>query len=84
MPPDHANRAEGVPCFTQAPGAVMVDAFKAGTTAALGKYAADYHAYFMRHSGKLVSAKQELDPVPRVVLVPGVGRRRRRPEVVYV
>src|SRR5688572_31266512 len=34
---------------------------------------ADYHAYFARHNGKQVVAKKELDPIPRVVLVPGLG-----------
>src|SRR4029079_15648453 len=29
--------------------------------------------YFERHNGKQILAKKELDPVPRVVLVPGVG-----------
>ena len=71
--PDHAIRTKNVPFVTPAPEAGKLDAFKSGTEAALKKFAADYHAYFMRHNGKLVSAKKELDPVPRVVLVPGVG-----------
>jgi rhamnose utilization protein RhaD (predicted bifunctional aldolase and dehydrogenase)/NAD(P)-dependent dehydrogenase (short-subunit alcohol dehydrogenase family) len=71
--PDHAIRTKNVPFVTPAPEAGKLDAFKTGVKAALEKFAADYHAYFMRHNGKLVSAKKELDPVPRVVLVPGVG-----------
>ncbi len=71
--PDHAIRTKNVPFVTPAPETGKLDAFKSGTKAALEKFAADYHAYFMRHNGKLVSAKKELDPVPRVVLVPGVG-----------
>jgi len=34
---------------------------------------ADYHAYFVRNNAKQVTARKELDPVPRVVLVPGLG-----------
>ncbi|MEI6201332.1 MAG: bifunctional aldolase/short-chain dehydrogenase [Enhydrobacter sp.] len=71
--PDHAIRTKNVPFVAHAPEAGKLDAFKTGVKAALEKFAADYHAYFMRHNGKLVSAKKELDPVPRVVLVPGVG-----------
>ena len=71
--PDHAIRTKNVPFVTPAPEAGKLDAFTSGVKAALEKFAADYHAYFMRHNGKLVSAKKELDPVPRVVLVPGVG-----------
>src|SRR4030095_9103498 len=49
------------------------DALEKAAKAALNKFAADYHAYFERHNAKQVAKKKELDPVPRVVLVPGVG-----------
>jgi rhamnose utilization protein RhaD (predicted bifunctional aldolase and dehydrogenase)/NAD(P)-dependent dehydrogenase (short-subunit alcohol dehydrogenase family) len=71
--PDHAIRTKNLPFIAPAPEAGKLDAFAKDTKAALEKFAADYHAYFMRHNGKLVLAKKELDPVPRVVLVPGVG-----------
>ncbi len=71
--PDHAIRTKNVPFVVPAPEAGKLDEFKAGTKTALEKFAADYHAYFTRYNGKQVVAKKELDPVPRVVLVPGVG-----------
>lgn len=71
--PDHAIRTKGTPLVAPAPEAGKLDAFKAATKAALDKFAADYHAYFARHNGKQVVAKKELDPIPRVVLVPGLG-----------
>ena len=71
--PDHAIRTKGTPLVTPAPEAGKLDAFKTATKAALEKFAADYHAYFARHNGKQVVAKKELDPIPRVVLVPGLG-----------
>jgi NAD(P)-dependent dehydrogenase (short-subunit alcohol dehydrogenase family) len=37
------------------------------------KFVADYHAYFARNNAKSVDKKVELDPLPRVALVPGVG-----------
>ena len=71
--PDHAIRTKGTPLVTPAPEAGKLDAFKAATKAALDRFAADYHAYFGRHNGKQIVAKKELDPIPRVVLVPGLG-----------
>ena len=71
--PDHAIRTKNVPLIAPAPEAGKLDAFKAGTKSALEQFAADYHAYFARHNGKQVVAKKELDPIPRVVLVPGLG-----------
>jgi rhamnose utilization protein RhaD (predicted bifunctional aldolase and dehydrogenase)/NAD(P)-dependent dehydrogenase (short-subunit alcohol dehydrogenase family) len=71
--PDHAIRTKGVPLIAPAPEAGKLDVFRTETKAALDKFAADYHAYFARHNGKQVVAKKELDPIPRVVLVPGLG-----------
>ena len=71
--PDHAIRTKGMPLIAPAPEAGKLDVFKKETQAALDKFAADYHAYFTRNNGKQVIAKKELDPIPRVVLVPGLG-----------
>src|SRR5476649_31857 len=71
--PDHAIRTKNVAFVAPAPEAGKLDAFKTEAKAALDKFAADYHAYFARHNGKLVTAKKELDPIPRVALVPGLG-----------
>lgn len=71
--PDHAIRTKNVAFIAPAPEADKLDAFRTGTDAALKKFAADYHAYFTRYNGKQITAKKELDPIPRVALVPGVG-----------
>jgi rhamnose utilization protein RhaD (predicted bifunctional aldolase and dehydrogenase)/NAD(P)-dependent dehydrogenase (short-subunit alcohol dehydrogenase family) len=71
--PDHAIRTKNVAFVAPAPEAGKLDAFKTEAKTALDKFAADYHAYFARHNGKLVTAKKELDPIPRVALVPGLG-----------
>jgi rhamnose utilization protein RhaD (predicted bifunctional aldolase and dehydrogenase)/NAD(P)-dependent dehydrogenase (short-subunit alcohol dehydrogenase family) len=71
--PDHAIRTKGVPLVVPAPEAGKLDAFKQGAKAALGKFGADYHAYFQRHNVRQMPSKKELDPMPRVVLVPGLG-----------
>ena len=71
--PDHAIRTKGVPLVVPAPEARKLDAFKEGAKAALDKFGADYHAYFQRHNVRQMPSKKELDPMPRVVLVPGLG-----------
>jgi rhamnose utilization protein RhaD (predicted bifunctional aldolase and dehydrogenase) len=71
--PDHAIRTKGWPLIVPAPEAANLDDFRAGAKAALDKFAGGYHAYFERHNPKQLVPKKELDPIPRVVLVPGLG-----------
>ena len=71
--PDHAIRTKGIPLVVPAPETDKLDAFKTGAQAALDRFVADYHAYFERHNRRQMPSKTELDPVPRVVLVPGLG-----------
>jgi rhamnose utilization protein RhaD (predicted bifunctional aldolase and dehydrogenase)/NAD(P)-dependent dehydrogenase (short-subunit alcohol dehydrogenase family) len=71
--PDHAIRTKGVPLVAPAPEAGKLDVFVTQAKAALDAYVADYHAYFARHNAKQMPPKKELDPIPRVVLVPGLG-----------
>ncbi|WP_422001262.1 bifunctional aldolase/short-chain dehydrogenase [Reyranella sp.] len=71
--PDHAIRTKGVPLVVPAPEAGKLEAFRTEAKAALDRYVADYHAYFQRHNVRQMPGKTELDPLPRVVLVPGLG-----------
>jgi rhamnose utilization protein RhaD (predicted bifunctional aldolase and dehydrogenase)/NAD(P)-dependent dehydrogenase (short-subunit alcohol dehydrogenase family) len=71
--PDHAIRTKGVPLVVPSPETGKLDAFKTGAKAALDTYVANYHAYFQRHNVRQMPSKTELDPMPRVVLVPGLG-----------
>ena len=71
--PDHAIRTKPTPLVVPAPEAGKLDVFKAEAGKALDEYAAGYRAYFARHNAKQAPPKKELDPMPRVVLVPGVG-----------
>ena len=56
-----------------APGAGDLAAFRLGAAEAFAKFVARYHDYFGRHNTDRDRPKTELDPVPRVILVPGVG-----------
>ncbi len=71
--PDHAIRTKGVPLVVPAPEAGKLDTFAKDAKAALDTFVADYHAYFQRHNVRQMPSKTELDPMPRVVLVPGLG-----------
>lgn len=71
--PDHAIRTKGVPLVAPAPQAGKLDLFAKEAKAALDSYVGAYHAYFARHNAQQLVPKKELDPIPRVVLVPGLG-----------
>ena len=71
--PDHVIRTKPKPLLTPPPEGGMLDAFAAGVRTALEAYKADYHAYFARNNPRQAIAKTELDPLPRIILVPGLG-----------
>ena len=71
--PDHTIRTKNVPLIVPVPEMGKLDAFRDGAKAAIDKFAADYHAYFKRHNPRHKGSKVELDPMPRVILVPGLG-----------
>jgi rhamnose utilization protein RhaD (predicted bifunctional aldolase and dehydrogenase)/NAD(P)-dependent dehydrogenase (short-subunit alcohol dehydrogenase family) len=71
--PDHTIRTKNWPLILPAPEAGKLDAFKRAVAKAAGDFIANYHAYFARHNARAGGAKTELDPLPRVVLLPGLG-----------
>ena len=71
--PDHVIRTKPHPLSVPAPEAGKLDAFAVASRAAVEAYIADYHAYFERNNKSQAVPKTELDPMPRVILVPGVG-----------
>ncbi len=71
--PDHVIRTKPKPLLLPAPEPGKLDAFKAAAKAAFDAYARDYRAYFERNNARLGGIKKMLDPVPRLVFVPGRG-----------
>ncbi len=69
--PDHVIRTKAKPLIAPVPEAGGLDAFRKETAKALARYARDYQAYCKRHGRR--RKKAGIDPVPRVVLVPGLG-----------
>jgi rhamnose utilization protein RhaD (predicted bifunctional aldolase and dehydrogenase)/NAD(P)-dependent dehydrogenase (short-subunit alcohol dehydrogenase family) len=71
--PDHTIRTKNWPLIVPAPEAGRLDAFRTGAREAVDRYVADYHDYFARHNARQAAPKRELDPMPRVILAPGLG-----------
>ncbi|MGE3625791.1 MAG: bifunctional aldolase/short-chain dehydrogenase [Hyphomicrobiales bacterium] len=71
--PDHIIRTKNTPMLVPAPEAGRLDAFAGAVRKAVADYAARYDAYFERENARMGNIKTKLDPMPRVVLVPGVG-----------
>jgi len=71
--PDHTIRTKNWPLIVPAPEADRLDEWKSAVKAAVEAFVARYHDYFAKNNARAEPKKSELDPLPRVVLVPGVG-----------
>jgi rhamnose utilization protein RhaD (predicted bifunctional aldolase and dehydrogenase)/NAD(P)-dependent dehydrogenase (short-subunit alcohol dehydrogenase family) len=71
--PDHTIRTKNWPMIVPAPEAGKLGEWAGEVRAAADAFVARYHDYFARNNDKSPVKKKELDPLPRVILVPGVG-----------
>jgi rhamnose utilization protein RhaD (predicted bifunctional aldolase and dehydrogenase)/NAD(P)-dependent dehydrogenase (short-subunit alcohol dehydrogenase family) len=71
--PDHTIRTKNWPLVVPAPERGKLTDFARATRERAGQFATRYHAYFAQHNKRTGGIKNELDPLPRVVLVPGLG-----------
>jgi NAD(P)-dependent dehydrogenase (short-subunit alcohol dehydrogenase family) len=71
--PDHTIRTKNWPLIVPAPDAGKLDDFRSAARQAVADFIAHYQDYFARHNARVGSSKRPLDPLPRVVLVPGLG-----------
>jgi rhamnose utilization protein RhaD (predicted bifunctional aldolase and dehydrogenase)/NAD(P)-dependent dehydrogenase (short-subunit alcohol dehydrogenase family) len=71
--PDHVIRTKPRPLILPAPQASALQGFADAARRAIEKYQTDYRRYFKRHNAEAEPKKKPLDPMPRVILVPGVG-----------
>src|SRR5262249_9135263 len=71
--PDHVIRAKHRPLVVVAPERGKTQDFGRAAHAAVKAFIADYQAYFERQSARGGRGRNALDPLPRVVLVPGLG-----------
>ena len=70
--PDHTIRTKNWPLILPAPNGKL-EQFAGAAREAAEKFSARYHDYFARHNKRAGGIKRELDPLPRVVWVPGLG-----------
>ena len=71
--PDHTIRTKNWPLVLDAPQQGRAADFAASTVAAAAAFMENYRHYFARHNARCGGTKKMLDPLPRVVLVPGLG-----------
>jgi rhamnose utilization protein RhaD (predicted bifunctional aldolase and dehydrogenase)/NAD(P)-dependent dehydrogenase (short-subunit alcohol dehydrogenase family) len=71
--PEHVIHAKGMPVVTPVPEVGKLHEFRIKTENEVTKFINAYKAYFKRNDAKAGLKKTELDPMPRVFLVPGIG-----------
>ncbi|MGH6988436.1 MAG: bifunctional aldolase/short-chain dehydrogenase [Stellaceae bacterium] len=71
--PDHTIRTKNWPLIVPAPKAGALNAWRDAASQAVADFSRRYHAYFARHNAHQNPPKRALDPMPRIVMVPGLG-----------
>src|ERR1700730_13466171 len=71
--PDHNIRIKNRPLVVAAPGDGDLAGFRQQVRDAVAAYGERYRTYFADNNARVGGIKTMLDPMPRVVLVPGVG-----------
>ena len=71
--PDHTIRTKNWPLILPAPENGKLGEFGRVSREVATQFAARYRQYFARNNKRVGGIKHELDPLPRVVLVPGLG-----------
>jgi rhamnose utilization protein RhaD (predicted bifunctional aldolase and dehydrogenase)/NAD(P)-dependent dehydrogenase (short-subunit alcohol dehydrogenase family) len=71
--PDHTIRTKNRPLVVPPPEEGKLDAFRLEAQAAALAFIDNYRTYFARHNERAQPKKKPLDPLPRVILIPGLG-----------
>jgi rhamnose utilization protein RhaD (predicted bifunctional aldolase and dehydrogenase)/NAD(P)-dependent dehydrogenase (short-subunit alcohol dehydrogenase family) len=71
--PDHTIRTKNWPLVLPHADKGKLEDFAPAARRAADTFVTDYQSYFERHNVRAGGGKRELDPLPRVVLVPGMG-----------
>ena len=71
--PDHNIRIKNRPLVVAAPEDGALDVFRASVRSAVAAFGERYQSYFTGNNARVGGIKTMLDPMPRVVLVPGIG-----------
>ncbi|MDA3786232.1 MAG: SDR family NAD(P)-dependent oxidoreductase, partial [Deltaproteobacteria bacterium] len=73
LTPDHVIRTKNYPLFLDFSNCQGAAEMAAHITAEITAYVAAYKAYFVKHVAALGEARIQLDPMPRVMVVQGLG-----------
>jgi rhamnose utilization protein RhaD (predicted bifunctional aldolase and dehydrogenase)/NAD(P)-dependent dehydrogenase (short-subunit alcohol dehydrogenase family) len=71
--PDFTIRTKSWPLIVPTPQAGKLDGFRRAAHDAVAAYIENYRQYFARHNARCGGGKKMVDPLPRIVLVPGLG-----------
>ncbi len=71
--PDHTIRTKNWPLLVPPPASGNLTEWSNQVRLAVADFINRYHAYFARNNARVNGIKKELDPYPRVILVPGIG-----------
>jgi len=71
--PDHIIRTKNQPLIVPAPDANNLEGFRTKVRGCVEAFSHAYQAYFKRNNATQDVPKTQLDSMPRLVLVPGVG-----------
>jgi len=71
--PDHTIRTKNWPLVLPAPEPRKLDDFRLAAHQGAARFVTRYRQYFERHNARVGGRRRELDPLPRVVLVPSLG-----------
>jgi rhamnose utilization protein RhaD (predicted bifunctional aldolase and dehydrogenase)/NAD(P)-dependent dehydrogenase (short-subunit alcohol dehydrogenase family) len=71
--PDHTIRTKNWPLIVPTPEAGKLADFRQAARQAAAVFIENYEAYFARNNAKAGGGKRMTDPLPRVILVPGLG-----------
>jgi rhamnose utilization protein RhaD (predicted bifunctional aldolase and dehydrogenase)/NAD(P)-dependent dehydrogenase (short-subunit alcohol dehydrogenase family) len=73
MTPDFIIRTKNHPLVAPAPDGADLDGFRAALRERVERFVEEYRAYFERQQAATGMEVSMIDPMPRVVLVPGLG-----------
>lgn len=71
--PDHSIRIKRFGAVMPCPDSGDLDTFASGVKTAVEKFATEYQAYFNRNNPRRNNRLKMLDPIPRIIYVPGIG-----------
>jgi rhamnose utilization protein RhaD (predicted bifunctional aldolase and dehydrogenase)/NAD(P)-dependent dehydrogenase (short-subunit alcohol dehydrogenase family) len=71
--PEQVIRIKSEPAILPAASLSDLTGWREAADAAIARFVEDYRTYFLRHNERVGGIKKALDPLPRVLLLPGFG-----------